>query len=360
MPNKNSNKRTYAIIGVMSGTSLDGLDLCFAKFSKENSQWKFDILKSETIKYSDNFTKELSKATTYNGELLTSLNIRLGKYFGEKTKEFITTNQLTVDYIASHGHTIFHQPENNFTLQIGSGQEIANITSTPVIYDFRTKDVSLGGQGAPLVPIGDQKLFPKYDACINLGGIANISFQNKQNQRVAFDICSFNMGLNHLANKKGLNYDDQGRLAKKGNLIPELLSALNELEFYKLPYPKSLGIEWFNHNILPLIETVTNSIEDILNTLSNHISEQISIILNDIIGQNILITGGGAYNTYIIDLIKSKTDKNIQLPSNQIIDFKEALVFAFLGVLNIENEVNVLKSVTGASSDSVSGIIAHP
>jgi anhydro-N-acetylmuramic acid kinase len=360
MPNKTINTSSYTVIGLMSGTSLDGLDICAAKFQKLNNCWSFKILQSETVKYSTDLAKELSIATTYNAVELNSLNERLGNYFGEQTQEFIKHNQLDIDYIASHGHTIFHQPENKYTLQIGNGKNIANITNTPVIYDFRTKDVSLGGQGAPLVPIGDLKLFSKYNACINLGGIANISYQNSKNERIAFDICSFNMGLNYLANLKFLDYDDKGNLAKKGNLIQPLFEKLNKLEFFNQPAPKSLGIEWFNENILPQIENSKHSIEDLLNTLANHVALQLSSVINQINGKNILITGGGAYNTYIIDLIKSQTSKNIQLPSQQIIDFKEALIFGFLGVLKVENEINVLKSVTGAGSDSVSGTIVRP
>jgi len=347
------------IIGLMSGTSLDSLDLCAVNFQLINNKWEFEILNSETINYSEKLKIKFQNATKMSSEKLLQFDVELGQLFGGLTKQFIKSNMLNVDWIASHGHTIFHQPEKGFTLQIGSGLEIANETKLPVVYDFRSKDVSLQGQGAPLVPVGDELLFFEYDACVNFGGIANISFK-KNNERIAFDICPFNMGLNYLANQLGFDYDASGEIARSGVLINDLLSELNKLEYYQLPFPKSLGIEWFNWNCLPIIKNENYSIEDKLHTFSHHIAEQLSNIINSINGDSILITGGGVYNTFIIELIKSQTTKTITIPSNEIIDYKEALIFAFLGVLRIDTQINVLKSVTGAVKSSVSGVIAYP
>jgi len=350
-------KRT--VIGLMSGTSLDGLDICAVDFEKVDSKWKYEIQATETIKYSEKLKIKFNKLTLFSSLELLKFNIELGELFGKLTKQFIVSNNLKVDFIASHGHTVFHQPENGFTLQIGSGQEIANITKVPVVFDFRSKDVSLGGQGAPLVPIGDRLLFSQFDACINFGGIANISFE-KNNQRQAFDICPFNMGLNYLANQLGMAYDESGKVAMSGELIIELLTELNGLEYYEQIAPKSLGIEWFNEFCLPLIQNNKFTVEDRLHTFSVHIAIQLSKVINSIEGNSVLVTGGGVYNSYIIELLKKKTKKTIIIPSNETIDFKEALIFAFLGVLKIEGEINVLKSVTGATKNSSSGVIVYP
>jgi len=359
MPNKIKKNKTYTIIGLMSGTSLDGLDICAVEFAKKEDCWSFNILKSETIKYTQKLKEKFKKCTQFSSFELIKFDHDLGELFGRLTKQFIKSHGLKIDYIASHGHTVFHQPQNGFTLQIGNGQELANITHTPVVFDFRSKDISLGGQGAPLVPIGDKLLFPEYNACINFGGIANISFE-KDRKRVAYDICPFNMGLNFLANQLNLEYDESGNIAKKGKLIQSLYSDLNELEYYKSTFPKSLGIEWFNDSCLPLLDDNELSVEDRLHTFSHHIAEQVSNALEVIEGNKVLLSGGGVYNEFIVDLIKNKTNKSIVIPPKEIVDFKEALIFAFLGVLRVENKTNVLKSVTGASKNSVSGIIVTP
>jgi anhydro-N-acetylmuramic acid kinase len=351
--------KNTTIIGLMSGTSLDGLDICAINFEFVNSKWTFKILNSETIYYSDKLKTKFKNATKLSSIDLLRFDVELGQLFGGLTKQFIISNKLKVDGVASHGHTIFHQPNEGVTLQIGDGQEIANVVQLPVVYNFRSKDVSLGGQGAPLVPIGDELLFSEYDACINFGGIANISFQ-KDKERVAFDICPFNMGLNFLANQLGLDYDESGKIAENGQMIHELLVELSQLEYYNLSFPKSLGVEWFNEFCLPLISNGNYSIEDRLHTFSHHISDQLLKVVLVIEGESILITGGGVYNSFIINLLKSQTDKNIITPTNDVVDFKEALIFAFLGVLRMDNKINVLKSVTGAVKSSVSGVIAYP
>lgn len=351
--------KKITIIGLMSGTSLDGLDICAIGFEFVNSKWTFKILNSETIKYSEKLKSRFKNSTKFNSIDLLKFDVDLGQLFGGLTKQFIISNKLDVDFVASHGHTIFHQPNQGITLQIGNGQEMANILQVPVIYDFRSKDVSLGGQGAPLVPIGDKLLFSEYDVCINFGGIANVSFE-KNKERVAFDICPFNMGLNFLANLLGLEYDDSGQVAKEGQMIDGLLANLNELEYYKMKFPKSLGTEWFNQFCLPLLNNESYSIEDRLHTFSHHIATQLSNVINLIDGDSILVSGGGVYNTFIIELLRLQTKKTITIPSREIIDFKEALIFGFLGVLKVNNQTNVLKSVTGAVKNSVSGNIAYP
>jgi len=350
----------YNVIGIMSGTSLDGLDICYCSFSKSiNNQWQFNIINTNTIKLSTQLKDKLSNAVNYSGIDLAILNNEFGNFIGQSVNNFIKKNNINkknLDFISSHGHTIYHQPQSNLTLQIGNGANISAITQLPVICDYRTTDVALDGQGAPLVPIGDELLFSNYDYCLNLGGIANISFKNKI--RYAFDICPVNIVLNTLATKLGLEYDNEGLIAKSGLLNTALLEKLNSLEYYEKDYPKSLGIEWVNKNIFPVLESSNISIEDQLRTLVEHISIQVSKQLNE--NSTTLITGGGTYNTFLIDRIKETSSSTIILPDKNLIEFKEALIFGFLGVLRIRREVNILNSVTGASFNNVGGCVYEP
>ncbi len=243
----------FYCIGVMSGTSLDGIDLCYVKFDVSKG-YNFKILKAETFGYDEVWTRKLQNAFTTNKEDLEFIDVEYGKFIGKIINTFITKNNIEkVDFVASHGHTIFHKPDKGITVQIGNGQAIAEVTNQKIIYDFRTQDVNLGGQGAPLVPIGDRLLFSEYDYCINLGGFANISYE-KNGKRIAFDICPVNIVMNHYVNNIGLPYDNKGQLAKEGSINQELLFALNNLEFYRMIPPKSLGLEWVVDNIFPLID----------------------------------------------------------------------------------------------------------
>lgn len=345
----------FHAIGLMSGTSLDGLDICFAKFEK-NSTWNFEIVKAETIPYSKNWENRLRNSIHLSSEELLELHSEYGFYLGKSVQDFIQKNQLTdIDLIASHGHTVFHQPEKKFTLQIGDGRAIKLETNLPVIYDFRSQDVLMGGDGAPLVPIGDELLFSQYDACINIGGFSNISLKIN-GKRIAFDIAPVNIILNQLAQKFNKNFDENGDLARKGKMSKTLLSNLNALPFYHQPFPKSLGVEWCNENIFPLIENIETI--DILTTFTEHAAQQISKVINKHQLKNVLFTGGGTYNHYLIEKIREKTAADIIIPENDIIEYKEALIFALMGVLRLTNEVNILASATGSLHNHSSGIIA--
>ncbi|KFF18685.1 anhydro-N-acetylmuramic acid kinase [Chryseobacterium sp. JM1] len=344
----------FQAIGLMSGTSLDGLDICFAAFEKQNG-WNFQILKAETLPYPENWEEKLRNSIHLSSEELLELHSEYGFYLGEKVREFIDNNHLEqIDLIASHGHTVFHQPQKKFTLQIGDGRAIKIETSLPVIYDFRSQDVLMGGNGAPLVPIGDEFLFSEYDACLNLGGFSNISLK-EDGKRIAFDIAPVNIVLNRLAQKFNKNFDENGDLARKGAIDEDLLTKLNSLEFYSQSHPKSLGIEWCNEHIFPLLENMETA--DAMATFTEHVAHQISRIINQKNLQNILFTGGGTYNSFLIEKIKEKTESAIIIPEKEIIDFKEALIFAFMGVLRLNNEINVLASATGSTADHSSGLI---
>lgn len=343
-------------IGLMSGTSLDGLDICFAEFDKTDNQWHFKIIEAETIPYSEKWESNLKNSIHLSAEDLLALNSDYGYYLGEKVQDFIKSkNILKVNLIASHGHTVFHQPQRKFTQQIGDGRAVKLVNSIPVVYDFRSQDVLMGGNGAPLVPIGDELLFSEYDACLNLGGFSNISFK-KSDKRIAFDICPVNIVLNKISQDLGKNFDENGDLARTGKVDSNLLEKLNNLEFYNQQHPKSLGIEFCNQHIFPLLENVDSLTA--LATFTEHSTFQISKIFNENQLKKALFTGGGTYNSYLIEKIQSKTSAEIIIPEKTIIDFKEALIFAFMGVLRMNNEINVLSSATGSSSDHSSGIIA--
>jgi anhydro-N-acetylmuramic acid kinase len=350
------NKDTYKVTGLMSGTSLDGVDIAFCTFSLRSGKWTYRLEKAETVSYSNEWKHRLSNLENEGAVEFVKTDAEYGHYLGKITKEFHQKHHLKPDFIASHGHTIFHQPECKFTSQIGNGSAIAAESMVPVVCDFRSADIALGGQGAPLVPIGDQLLFGDYDYCLNLGGFGNISFRQSGN-RTAFDICPVNIVLNHLASFLHKVYDENGKLSRNGSIFQPLMEELNSLKFYSKPPPKSLGKEWVLLEVYPLIQHFKIPVEDKLRTYTEHIACQVANVVGTTIPSTILITGGGAFNSFLIELIRVKTGMNLVLPDNLTINFKEALIFAFLGVLRWRDEVNCLKSYTGASHDNIGGAI---
>ncbi len=355
-------KTNWHCIGLMSGTSLDGLDLAYVKFTFDKG-YKFEILQTESIPYSEKWKNLLQNAFTENGENLTWLDAEYGRYLAQRVREFKDRFSLgEIDFVASHGHTIFHQPERGFTLQVGHGGVLAAETGMRVVCDFRVQDVALGGQGAPLVPIGDELLFSDYDFCLNLGGFANVSYK-EGDVRKAYDICPANIVLNHYTRKAGFDFDDRGQMAAGGRLHHPLLEELNALPFYGLAHPKSLGYEFVVDMVLPLIKKHALDLKDVLHTYAEHTAMQIADILNQALldkgmdSGSVLVTGGGAFNDFLIDRIEFHSRAKIVLPEREIIEFKEALIFAFLGLLKERGEVNCLKSVTGARKDHSSGVV---
>ncbi|NVK26780.1 MAG: anhydro-N-acetylmuramic acid kinase [Flavobacteriia bacterium] len=339
----------------MSGTSLDGLDLCVAEFTREGNRWAFNILSSETVKYSPEWQHKLKTAHTLKEGELENLDKELSAYIGQKVHDHLQTNHITdVELVGSHGHTVFHQPEKGYTLQIGNRPEIREAAGLPVVCDFRKADVELGGQGAPLVPIGDALLFSDYDVCLNLGGFANLSLE-ENGLRTAWDICPMNIGLNYFANKLGLEYDKGGHIAASNPMDGRVWHALNQLPFYSSEPPKSLGREWFENEIIPRCDRLTP--EESLATLSGHAAVQIAKTLQEIGAQKVLCTGGGAYNKHIMSLIGQSISGELIVPDKEIVEYKEALLFGFLGLLKSLGEINVLASVTGARQDHSSGVI---
>ena len=341
----------------MSGTSLDGVDLAHIKFEINNSKWSYEIYECDTISYSNEIISKLKNGINFSKSELSDLNIEYTNILGDIILEFISNNNISnLDAVCSHGHTILHQTQNGFTLQIGNLPEIANIIKQKIVCDFRVQDVELGGQGAPLVPIGDKILFSEYDYCLNLGGFSNISFE-ENNQRIAFDISPVNTVLNFYANTFGLEYDDKGEISASGNLNSDLFNELNQLEFYHKSFPKSLGFEFVKETALPILESYSISTEDKMRTLTEHIAFQIGKILQSKSGK-LLVSGGGVYNDFLIERMKAHLPTiEIIIPDEKTIQFKEALIFALLGVLKLRNETNVLASVTGARHDHCSGVI---
>jgi len=352
-------KAEYRMIGLMSGTSLDGLDIAFVKF-RRGKQWSYRVLEAITLAYNASWSTRLSTAHTLSGEALLQLHGEYGRFLGKAVSDFVRRKRIKgVDAIASHGHTVFHQPENGFTFQLGDGTALHAATGLPVVNDFRSLDVQLGGEGAPLVPAGDRLLFPSFDVCLNLGGIANLSMEAK-GKRLAFDICYANMALNHLAKETGAAYDRDGRLASQGSVSSSLLNQLSHAYEAVRPKRKSLGREFFESSIQPLLDHSTLSVKDRLRTVMESIALEVGLAI-PVKGpkRTLLATGGGAHNRQLIEVLRKHLNQRttVEVPSPIVIDFKEAIVFALLGVLRLRNETNVLSSVTRSRRDSSSGAL---
>ncbi|MEY4603314.1 MAG: hypothetical protein RIT43_606 [Bacteroidota bacterium] len=348
----------------MSGTSLDGLDIALVSFSlTEGTNQSFILHESETIPYPNELKIRIEGAPHASVSALSKLDRDLGVFYGNCVNTFIEKNRIDrneISAIACHGQTILHQPHNGFSLQIGSGTVLAMDTKLRVINDFRNHDVHAGGQGAPLVPVGDFGLFSdQAEAFLNLGGFANLSFKDPQQNILAFDICPVNLPLNRLASNKGLDFDRNGELARNGELNFFLLDLLNSLEFYTSPIPKSLGTEWLDEQFYPLIK-FDKDIENNLRTVVEHIAFQIGKQLEFSGASSVFITGGGAHNKFLIERLRTYYKGEIKLPNKEIIEYKEAIIFAYLGALKLQNKANALSSVTGAKFDTVGGVIHDP
>lgn len=350
------------LLGVMSGTSLDGIDFCYVEMNA--TTYAFNIISAETYPYPKNWEKILKSASTKSAIEVKGINVNYTQYLNEQIHQFIRSKNIkTLDLVASHGHTIWHKPSEGFTLQIGNKQALSKGFNIPVVCDFRVQDVKLGGQGAPLVPIGDQLLFSDFDYCLNLGGFSNISYEGSNRKRLAFDICPINTLLNHYTELYFEKpYDHQGHLARKGRVDAQLFNALNQIEYYQKRPPKSLGIEQVQAIYRPLIESFNTQPHDILCTLVEHMAYQIAKVLTLAHTQprKVLVTGGGAYHQFLIERLQYYAQPNdIVIPNTYLVEYKEALIFALLGLLKWQGKNNVLSSVTGAKHDHSSGVIYH-
>lgn len=349
------NSKKMKAIGLMSGTSLDGLDVCHCSFEQTSGKWSFRIDCAKTYPYPSDIVRQLrEKVQRMSVQDFLFFHSAYGKHLGEQVNAFMSEFNVKPDIIASHGHTIFHKPDKKIMFQAGDGAAIAAETGIPTVSDFRRMDILLGGQGAPLVPIGDRLLFPEYPRCLNLGGFSNISYE-EDGRRVAFDICPINYVLNHYSRFAGKKYDQDGRLARRGKLCPTLYSRLNALAYYRQNPPKSLGREWVEKEVFPLMDKSPLCVEDKLHTFCEHAAFQIASVAGA--EGNMLITGGGVFNQFLLERIHRLCMCNVKVPGRQVIEYKEALIFAFLGVLYMFNEANCLASATGASSDNIGGML---
>ncbi len=351
---------SYLVTGVMSGTSCDGLDIALCRFVPQGSSFSFHILGSRSVEYTGEWHEKLRNAHTLQALDLIQLDHEYGNFIGHCLNKFHKECKEKPTLIGSHGHTVFHQPlQGGFSLQIGHGANIAALTGIDTVTDFRSLDVALGGQGAPLVPVGDRDLFHEFGACLNLGGIANLTIRRK-NSIEAFDICPVNMALNELAAEQGRTFDRDGEGASAGNVQAELLNILEKLEFYSITGPRSLGKEWYTSVFHPVLGSADHSVSDKLATVCEHIAMRIAACLPADVNENVLITGGGAHNNYLISRLRYHLElkgTGIHLPERAITDFKEAIIFAYLALLRCLGKVNTLASVTGAQTDSSGGII---
>jgi len=345
--------KPYSIVAMMSGTSLDGMDLVLCRFHSENGKWIYEVEKAVTIGYSNEWKKKLSAAQNLGAVEFIMLHNEFGSFIGKEIRNFLG-NDGKADFVASHGHTVFHQPDKRLTFQLGSPPYISAECMLPVVSDFRTPDVALGGQGAPLVPVGDRMLFYEYGFCLNLGGFANIS-NDVNGARIACDLCPVNIVANELSLISGNEYDRDGIIGRGGNLVRELTDELNKLEFYSVKGPKSLGREWVESEFMPVVKKYRLSVPDSLRSFYEHVSDQICGYINRFPPSNVLVTGGGAFNLFLMELIRTKCRSGIIIPGELVVKYKEAIIFAFLGLLRYLNQINCLASVTGARKDSSSG-----
>jgi anhydro-N-acetylmuramic acid kinase len=356
----------YKVIGLMSGSSLDGLDIAYVQLDEVRGKWEYQILAAECVAYTEDWKKRLINATSGTVSEFLELDTYYGKYLGDSVNEFVAKHRLDhkVHFIASHGHTVYHSPTTATTGQIGNGAAIAAITGLPVINDLRAIDVALGGQGAPIVPIGDRLLFGNNKYLLNIGGIANLTIQEGSESATAFDVCPANQLLNELARRSGSEMDENGAMASGGKLLPEILTQVASHPYYRIEAPKSLSNEMAMAIGATLLSDNGNKDADLLHTACHHIADQVVAAITNNGGSEkagqMLVTGGGAFNIFLLEVLGSKL-KNIGVevvvPEADVVKYKEALIMALIGTLRWREEVNVLSSVTGAVRDSVSGAL---
>ncbi len=365
--------KTSHALGLMSGSSLDGLDVAFCRFETERQNGgfhlvKWELLEADTLPFTEEWQARLKQLPAASGFALAQAHADFGRYLGELTGVFFKEKNIPpsqVDLIASHGHTIFHEPAKGFTVQIGDGAALAAATGCTVVCDFRSADIALGGQGAPLAPMADKMLFPGYDFYLNLGGIANITC-NAGGRFIAFDVTGANQTLNALANLAGLPYDRGGALAASGHLDENLFEKINRLPYLSQPYPKSLSNQWVQENLTKICLAVPGSVEDRLHTVCRHVAFQLEKSFRQVIENEhfkkekyrLLATGGGAFNDFLMQCIREASPEvEVVVGSGEVVSFKEACLMALLGVMRMEGVPNCISSVTGARRDAVGGAV---
>ena len=354
----------YKVIGIMSGSSLDGIDIVFTELQEQGGVWQYEIKQATCLDYDNVWRQNLQEAIFLPAKEYLLLHTEYGEYIGQKINGFIHEQNLhhQVNLIASHGHTTFHMPRKKMTHQLGDGAAIAATTQLPVVSDLRSIDVAFGGQGAPIVPLGEKLLFKEFNYFLNIGGIANISI-HKKNEVIAFDVCAANRVLNMLAETIGLAYDSEGMISSRGRVNEDLLDRLNALQYYKLRAPKSLANSFGTDVVYPLLTSFNLHIEDTLRTYVEHICIQLKNSLSTFKEENIqhlFITGGGAFNSFLIKRLQENLEEinfEIVIPGANVVKYKEALIMALLGALRWREQYTVLSSVTGATRNSIGGAL---
>ena len=346
-------------IGLMSGTSMDGVDLAHCTFTHNNGQWHFQMNAAECMPYPEVWQKRLVHLSEQNAEVFAKTNVYYGHFLGQCVQQFAENNQLTetTDLVSSHGQTVFHNPARGYTIQIGHGAAIAKECNLPVVCDLRTSDMAYRGQGAPIVPFGEQLLFPSHKQFVNIGGITNVSLHS-ENSVIGYDVCMGNLLLDAIAETMGQSFDRSGLLAQSGKVNQNLLSQLNDHDFFEKPPPKSLDAEEVINTFFPIVMASPLSNADRMATLVEHIAIQLAANLNKEFP--VLLTGGGALNNYLVTRIEAHFENEIIVPEQQLIEFKEALIIALLGVLRLQKQPNVLSSVTGAEKNTINGAVYLP
>lgn len=359
---------THYVIGLMSGSSLDGIDLAYCKFTQtEDQQFEWELILGETIPLPESWQARLAHLPAQNALTFAKTHVYLGHFLAETVNRFVEKHEISqLDFIASHGHTVFHNPDKRYTTQIGCGAALAVLTGYPVINDFRIQDIAINGEGTPIAPAADRYLFSEYDFCLNIGGIANIT-SLVPSSPVAYDICPANQLLNHLAVQLGEPFDEGGQLAASGGLLPDLLHALRNFSYYKSPPPKSISNEWISVELFPILTSFEASVEDKLHTVTQFIAQEISNNIMALVSQSpkpsyrLMAAGGGAKNKYLIQSILSYLPQELKIdlivPTTDTIDFKEAILMGLMGVLRVLNMPNCFSSVTGAKFDTIGGAI---
>jgi anhydro-N-acetylmuramic acid kinase len=382
----------YKVIGLMSGSSLDGLDIAYVHLQERAGKWEYEFIHTTCVPYPGQWRDRLAAAHGLSALDYQLLHADYGHWLGQQVLQFIAEHALAyqVQLIVSHGHTVFHLPARRMTAQLGDGAAIAAVTGINTVSDLRAMDLALGGQGAPIVPGGERLLFSEYALLLNLGGIANISGRVASEQPahaspapggsfVAWDVCPANRVLDLLSAREGRPYDEGGALAATGRVDDDLLRKLNALSYYGQVYPKSLANDLGTDTIFPMITAATLSTADALRTYIEHIAMQVSHAVSllrpgrdgaltsglpeevpAIPASRLLLTGGGAHNSFLLSRLRESLQSlrvEIVVPDAVLIDYKEALVMALLGVLRWREENNVPASVTGARRDSIGGAV---
>lgn len=369
-------------VGLMSGTSLDGVDAALVKIHEdEKGRIRYELIHFLTKPFSPGIKEEIEQAISLdqsNVQLICSLNFKLGYELADAVK-FVCKEAAfpleKLDFVASHGQTIWHNPEKMgpfvpSTLQIGESSVIAYETNCQVVSNFRVMDVAAGGQGAPLVSYTDYLLYndPERNIILqNIGGIANLTYLPKGgtvNDIVAFDTGPGNMMLDYIASKYfNVPYDDEGNIARSGHVIPRLLKELMNDPYITKEPPKTTGREYFGTQYVDqIIERYPEEKkEDLLATFTHFVAESIGYNYMHFVGpvDRVIISGGGSYNTYLVELICANVACEVQVLEayDENSNAKEAIAFALLGYQTLHGRTNNARNATGASKDVILGQI---